>query len=96
MTLALNITHWTAVADFTTLLPAGGMAMLIDPTPVFDDACDMYCDFRGKNGGIEARVFQMDFAGGKLVDVTAEADARIAKWLTDSARELPAWMEYAA
>ena len=92
MALELNLTHWTAVADFTTLVPAGGMAMLIDPTPVFDNACDMYCDFRDNNDGIEARVFQMDFADGKLVDVTADANKRIAQWLNQSHRDLPEWL----
>ena len=39
MTAQFALTHWTAVADFPKL----GTEWLIEPTPIFDDACDAYC-----------------------------------------------------
>ena len=93
LTDMMIFTHWTAFGDFTGINPQGGMGFLIDPTTIFDDACDIYADFRGKNPDSNARVFQLDFAGGNLLDVTDEANWRIAQWLTDSRRDLPEWLE---
>ena len=92
LTNMMALTHWTAIADFTAIVPAGGMAMLIDPTPIFDDVCNVYCDFRGKNDGADARVFRMDFVGEMLTDATADANKRIAQWLSERHDDLPDWL----
>ena len=57
----------------------------------FDSACDMYdnhMDF-----GSASTVHAIDFAAGTTQDVTAEANALIAKRCNDRAIDLPTWLE---
>ena len=57
----------------------------------FDAACDWYdycMDF-----GDASTVHAIDFAAGTTQDVTAEANALIAKRCNDRAIDLPTWLE---
>ena len=62
-----------------------------DIRDTFDDACDVY----GGNMGCDmaATVHAIDFSAGTTQDVTAEANALIAKRCNDRAVDLPQWME---
>jgi len=57
----------------------------------FDDACDVYdcqMDF-----GDASTVHAIDFTDGTTQDVTAEANALIAKRCNERAVDLPTWLE---
>lgn len=57
----------------------------------FDDACDLYdCQM---DCNTAATVHAINFAAGTTQDVTAEANALIAKRCNDRAVDLPTWME---
>ena len=62
-----------------------------DIRDTFDDACDVY----GNNMDchLAATVHAIDFAAGTTQDVTAEANALIAKRCNDRAVDLPEWLE---
>ena len=62
-----------------------------DIRDTFDDACDGY-DFHMDEGNA-CTVHAIDFAAGITQDVTAEANALIAKRCNDSAVDLPEWLE---
>ena len=57
----------------------------------FDDACDVYVDRMDCH--IACIVHAIDFAAGTTQDVTAEANALIAKRCNDRAVDLPTWLE---
>jgi len=69
-----KISHWIVFAD----LGRFGVASA-DATPIFDDACSRFADHMEQ--GEPAAVYRLDFATGSLVDVTAEALARVNQWL---------------
>ena len=57
----------------------------------FDDVCDVYdCQM---DCNIAATVHAINFADGTTQDVTAEANALIAKRCNDRAVDLPTWLE---
>ena len=57
----------------------------------FDDACDVYDYYMRRNDA--ATVHAINFAAGTTQDVTAEANALIAKRCNDRAVDLPEWLE---
>ena len=57
----------------------------------FDDVCDTY-DYCMDDGSA-CTVHAIDFAAGTTQDVTAEANALIAKRCNDRAVDLPTWLE---
>jgi|OM-RGC.v1.032116957 hypothetical protein len=63
----------------------------------FDDACDQYVEAR--EDGQPAAVFRVDpprgNAAGMYIDVTADAERRIAQWHNARRQELPEWLEVA-
>lgn len=89
----LNLTHWMVVADYAEL---GGPSYAGELSMHFDDACDVVADrmWRASEEGKEAacRVYQLDFVGGRVTDVTPAALARIEQWLTARRDSIPAWL----
>lgn len=62
-----------------------------DICDTFDYACDVYdCHM---DEGDACTVHAIDFAAGTTQDVTAEANALIAKRCNDRAVDLPEWLE---
>lgn len=62
-----------------------------DIQDTLDDACDMY-DYHMAYGDAST-VHAINFAAGTTQDVTAEANALIAKRCNDRAVDLPEWLE---
>ena len=62
-----------------------------DIRDTFDDACDGY-DFHMDEGNA-CTVHAIDFAAGTTQDITADANALIAKRCNDRAIDLPTWLE---
>lgn len=59
----------------------------------FDDACDEYAGMMAD--ACDSSVFCVEFASGKIADITGEAAARIARRINSRADDLPEWI-YAA
>ena len=91
--LMLNLTHWMVVRDFAAL---GGPSITGDLHKHFDDAADDLADTaqRAADDREEAvfRVYQLDFAGERVTDVTAQALDRIEQWITARREPLPQWL----
>ena len=62
-----------------------------DISDTLDDACDVYADHM--DARYACTVHAIDFTAGTTQDVTAEANALIAKRCNDRAVDLPQWME---
>ena len=84
----LNFTHWVCIADFHDF---GGPSFKGDMVRVFDDACDQYAEAMTDEGAA-ARVYQINFAGNAITDVTDQARDRIAQWLAARGDSLPDWL----
>ena len=81
------VTRYMVVTDFCKI---GAQGVTYDS---FDDACDNFSGMM--DDGDESRVYSVEFGAGKLVDITAEASALIARRCNDLAIDLPEWV-YAA
>ena len=57
----------------------------------FDDACDWHVSLMDE--GVACSVYAIDLTAGTTQDVTAEANALIAKRCNDRAIDLPTWLE---
>jgi hypothetical protein len=64
----------------------------------FDTACDQYAEARDE--GYHATVMRIEPGNGKgagmALDVTEDAEKRIAKWLAARRQDLPEWLLEAA
>jgi hypothetical protein len=74
----LRQTHWVVMCHFGSIGIGGA-----DPKPNFTDACDEYADHL--SNGYAAQVWQLDFAGGTMANVTSEADAKVLGWHMEAA-----------
>lgn len=89
------LTHWMVIGHFTGFpdpLEAGTLHS------IFDDACDDFAEKMGTYHCADARVYRVEADGDdlRLINVTAEARARIAQWHRQRRDELPEWLEDAA
>ena len=78
LTDALALPHFHCIADFSAIARDGVIAAGKDLRLNFDDACDDLMEF--DRDGQEARVFRIEFAAGKVCDVTEDARAAITRW----------------
>ena len=79
-------THWLCIQHFPDSIGSA------DPRQVFDDACDDMAEAMEKWGCDRAEVYRMDFDDGRLVDVTDEAERRVAQWHHARRQPLPEWL----
>lgn len=58
----------------------------------FNDAADGYAEAMGEDWITDARVVFFPEIGGATKDVTENARAKVAEWLVNTGRDLPAWL----
>lgn len=79
-------TRYLVLVDFGNLGIGSG-----DIHDSLNNACDMYAAHM--DVGMASTIHEIDFAAGTTQDVTAEANALIAKRCNDRAVDLPEWLE---
>lgn len=86
-----KLNSYKLTTQYLVLIDCGTYGIGSDIRDSFDDACDVYDYYMGRNDA--CTVHAINFAAGTTQDVTAEANALIAKRCNDRAVDLPTWME---
>lgn len=85
----LSQTLYAVAVDYGRSIGIGSADMTTD----FDDACDQFAEAREEDRA--AAVIEINLVDGTSKNVTAAAEARIAKRMVDRKQPLPEWMEAA-
>lgn len=89
----MTLQTYTAATRYMVVTDFGKIGCEGRTFDCFDDACDEYAG--QMDSGDDSRVFAVEFAAGKIADITAEAVAQVAGRVNSRADDMPDWL-YAA
>ena len=86
----MDLNTYTAATRYMVVTDFGKIGTEGRTFESFDDACDEYAEQMGD--GDKSRVFSVEFAAGKITEITTEAADLVAKRCNSRSLDWPVWL----